>query len=55
MAEHRAEQKLDLTKTMINNARQLSRSLVGIYHWLEIKYEQFGGRPSVGVRPRVLP
>ena len=24
--------KLGLTKTMINDARQLSRSLVGIYH-----------------------
>ena len=24
--------KLGLTKTVINNARQLSRSLVGIYH-----------------------
>ena len=36
---------------MINNARQLSRSLVGIYHWRKIKYERFGGRPSVGGRP----
>ena len=36
---------------VINNARQLSRSLVGIYHWRKIKYERFGGRPSVGGRP----
>ena len=27
-----AQLQLGLTKTMINNARQLSRSLVGIYH-----------------------
>jgi len=34
MAKHRAEYKLGLTKTMINNARQVGicRSLVGIYH-----------------------
>jgi len=31
MAKHRAELKLGLTKTMIN-ARQLSPSLVDIYH-----------------------
>jgi len=29
---------------MINNVRQLSRSLVGIYHLRKIKYERFGGR-----------
>ena len=28
-------------KTVINSARQLSRSLVGICHWREIKYERF--------------
>ena len=39
---------------MINNVRQLSRSLVGIYHWREIKYERFGVRPSVGGRPGAL-
>jgi len=27
---------------MINDARQLSRSLVGIYHWREIQYDRFG-------------
>jgi len=27
---------------MMNNARQLSRSLVGIYHWRAINYERFG-------------
>jgi len=32
MAKHRAELKLDRTKTMINNARQLSPGLVDIYH-----------------------
>ena len=45
MAKHRADEKLGLTKTMINNARQLSRSLVGVCHWRDIKYERFGGRP----------
>ena len=43
--------KLDLTKTMINNARQISRSLVGIYHKREMQLKRFGGRPSVGGRP----
>jgi len=32
VAKHRAELKLGLTKTMINNARQLSPSHVDIYH-----------------------
>ena len=50
MAKHRAEQKLGLTKTTISNARQLSRSLVGIYHQREINYERIGGMPSVGGR-----
>ena len=36
---------------MINNARQLSLSLVCIYDQREIRYELFGGRPSVGGRP----
>jgi len=40
---------------MINNVQQLSRSLVGIYHWREIKYERFGGRHSVGERPEARP
>jgi len=48
--EHRAEHKLGLTRTMVSNTRQLSRSFVGIYHEPEIKYERFGGRPSVGGR-----
>ena len=39
--------KLGLTKTMINNARQLSRSLIGIYHYRELKLKRFGGRPIV--------
>jgi len=44
---------LGLTKTMINNARQLSRGLavVVIYHYREIKLKRFGGRSSVGERP----
>ena len=32
MVKHRAEEKMDLTETMTNTVRQLSRSLVGIYH-----------------------
>jgi len=40
--------KGQLTKTMINNVRKLSRSLVGIYYQLEIKLKRFGGRSSVG-------
>jgi len=47
--------KLGLTKTTINNARQLSCSLVGICHWREIEYERFGGRPSVGGMPGTRP
>jgi len=43
--------KLDLTETMINSAPQLSRSLVGIYHWWEIELRQFAGRSSIGGRP----
>jgi len=43
--------KLGLTKTMINNARQLSRSLVSIYHYPETRSKRFGGRPFVGERP----
>jgi len=42
--------KLGLTKTMINNERQLSCSLVGIYQ-REIQLKRFGGKPSVGERP----
>ena len=29
---HQTQLKLGLTKTVIDNARELSRSLVGIYH-----------------------
>ena len=44
--------KLGLTKTSINNARQLSRSLVPSYG-RHLKLKRFGGtgRPSVGGRP----
>jgi len=45
--------KFNLTKTMINNARQLRCSLVGIYHQREIHLKRFGGRPSVGGGPGV--
>jgi len=54
MAKHRAELKLCLTKTMINNARKLSTSLVDIYHQRE-KIWWFGGRSSVGGRPTASP
>jgi len=36
------------------HAQELSRSFVDNYHEREIKYEGFGGRPSVGGRPGAL-
>jgi len=48
-----AQLKSGLTNTVINDARQLSRSLVGIYHWREIKLKRLGERPSSGGRPGV--
>ena len=41
MAKHRVEQTLGLSKTMIGNTRQLSRTLVGIYHGREINQNLF--------------
>ena len=39
---------------MISNARQLIRSLVGIYHWRDINLKRFGGSPLLmgGLGPR---
>ena len=53
MAKHRAEQTLGLSKTMIGNTRQLSRSLVGIYHGREISQNRIlivGPHPPTGLR-----
>jgi len=43
--------KLGLTKTMINNARQLSCRLLGHLSLARNILERFGWRPSAGRRP----